>query len=161
MKLSPLIKGIITAIVMIGVSIATFYSLPESSPLHYIVFAIYATGIIWTLVAYRNSPVWSGKFGDSFSTGFKCFIVATLLMVLYTFTFNKMHPEFAEESARLYKEGQLALKNNSKTPDEINAETIRYKNGYIMAIVYGSIFGYLIIGAAVTAVASLIITRRK
>ena len=161
MKLSPLIKGIITAIVMICVSIVTFYGLPESSPLHYIVFAIYATGIIWTLVAYRNSPAWSGKFGDSFSTGFKCFIVATLLMVLYTFTFNKMHPEFAEESARLYKEGQLAIKNNSKTPDEIDAETIRYKNGYIMAIVYGSIFGYLIIGAAVTAVASLIITRRK
>ena len=161
MKLSPLIKGIITAIVMICVSIVTFYGLPESSPLHYIVFAIYATGIIWTLVAYRNSPAWSGKFGDSFSTGFKCFIVATLLMVLYTFTFNKMHPEFAEESARLYKEGQLAIKNNSKTPDEIDAETIRYKNGYIMAIVYGSIFGYLIIGAAVTAVASLITTRRK
>ena len=161
MKLSPLIKGIITAIVMICVSIATFYGLPESSPLHYIVFAIYATGIIWTLVAYRNSPAWSGKFGDSFSTGFKCFIVATLLMVLYTFTFNKMHPDFAEESARLYKEGQLAMKNNSKTPDEIDAETIRYKNGYIMAVVYGSIFGYLIIGAAVTAVASLIITRRK
>lgn len=161
MKLSPLIKGIITAIVMICVSIATFYGLPESSPLHYIVFAIYATGIIWTLVAYRNSPAWSGKFGDSFSTGFKCFIVATLLMVLYTFTFNKIHPEFAEESARLYKEGQLAMKNNSKTPDEIDAETIRYKNGYIMAVVYGSIFGYLIIGAAVTAVASLIITRRK
>ena len=146
---------------MICVSIVTFYGLPVSSPLHYIVFAIYATGIIWTLVAYRNSPAWSGKFGDSFSTGFKCFIVATLLMVLYTFTFNKMHPEFAEESARLYKEGQLAMKNNSKTPDEIDAETIRYKNGYIMAIVYGSIFGYLIIGAAVTAVASLIITRRK
>ena len=161
MKLSPLIKGIITAIVMICVSIATFYGLPESSPFHYIVFAIYATGIIWTLVAYRNSPAWSGKFGDSFSTGFKCFIVATLLMVLYTFTFNKIHPEFAEESARLYKEGQLVMKNNSKTPDEIDAETIRYKNGYIMAVVYGSIFGYLIIGAAVTAVASLIITRRK
>ena len=159
MKLSPLIKGIITAIVMICVSIATFYGLPQSSPLHYIVFAIYAIGIIWTLITYRNSPAWSGKFVDSFSTGFKCFIVATLLMVLYTFIFNKIHPEFAENSARLFKEQQL--KEHNKMPDEIDTDTARYKNGYATAVVYGSIFGYLIIGAAVTAVASLIITRRK
>ena len=82
-------------------------------------------------------------------------------MVVYTFTFNKLHPEFAEESARLYKEQQLGIKNNSKTPAEIDADTTRYKNGYTMAVVYGSIFGYLLIGAAVTAAASLIITRRK
>lgn len=161
MNLSPLIKGIITAIVMIAVSLATFYSLPASSPLHYLVFAVYAIGIIWTLVAYRNSPAYSGKFGESFNNGFRCFIIATLLMVLFTFIFNKLHPEFAEESARLYKEQQLAIKNTSKTPADIDAEAIRYKNGYAMAIVYGSIFGYLIIGAAVTALGSLLITRRK
>lgn len=161
MKLSPLIKGIITAIAMIAVSLATFYGLPEESPLHYLVFAVYAIGIIWTLTAYKNSPAYSGKFGDNFNTGFKCFIVATLLMVLYTFTFNKIHPEFAVESARLYKEQQLAIKDNSKTPDEIDAEAIRFKNGYVMAVVYGSIFGYLIIGAAVTALGSILLTRRK
>jgi hypothetical protein len=161
MNLSPLIKGIITSIAMIAVSLATYYGLPANSPLNYLVFAVYAIGIIWTLTAYKNSPAFSGKFGDSFNNGFKCFIVATLLMVLFTFTFNKIHPEFAKESARLYKEQQLAIKNNSKTPDEIDAEAIRYKNGYTMAVVYGSIFGYLIIGAAVTALGSLIITRRK
>lgn len=159
MKLSPLIKGIITAFIMMGVSLAAYYGLPTNSPLHYIVFALYAAGIIWTLIAYKNSPAFSGKFGDSFNTGFRCFIVATLLMVLYTFAFNKMHPEFAEESARLYKE-QL-LKEKDKLPPNIEAETVRYKNGYIKAVVYGSIFGYLIIGAAVTAAASLILTRRK
>ncbi len=161
MKLSPLIKGIITAIVMIGVSFATYYGIPGNSPLHYLVFAVYATGIIWTLIAFKSSPSYSGTFGNSFNAGFRCFIVATFLMVIYTFAFNKMHPEFAEESAKLYKEQQLKLKDNSKTPDEIEADTIRYKNGYVMAVVYGSIFGYLIIGAAVTAVASVILTRRK
>ena len=159
MKLSPLIKGIITAIIMMGVSLAAYYGLPTNSPLHYIVFALYAAGIIWTLIAYKNSPAFSGKFGDSFNTGFRCFIVATLLMVLYTFTFNKMHPEFAEESARLYKE-QL-LKEKDKLLPDIEAEAVRYENGYIKAVVYGSIFGYLIIGAAVTAAASLILTRKK
>lgn len=161
MKLSPLIKGIITASVMIAVSLATYYALPEKSPLHYLVFAVYAIGIIWTLTAYKNSPAFSGKFGDNFNTGFKCFIVATLMMVLFTFTFNKIHPEFAQESARMYKEQQMAIPNNSKTPDEIDAEAIRFKNGYVMAVVYGSIFGYLIIGAAVTALGSIILISRK
>lgn len=72
-----------------------------------------------------------------------------------------MHPEFAEEASRLYKEQQLSQKDNSKTPDEINAEAVRYKNGYAMAVVYGSIFGYLIIGVIVTALSSLILIRRK
>lgn len=161
MKLSPLIKGIITAVAMIAVTLITYYSLPDTSPLHYLVFGVYAAGIIWTLIAHKNSQAFTGKFGESFNTGFKCFIIATLLMVIYTFTFNKMHPEFAEESARLYKEQQLNLKDNSKTPDEIDADTISYKNGYTMAVVYGTIFGYLIIGVIVTALGSLIITRRK
>jgi Protein of unknown function (DUF4199) len=161
MMLTPLIKGLITAVAMIGFNLLAYYSLPIESPLHFLIYAIYASGIVWTLIAYRNSTDYSGKFGDSFNIGFRCFIVAILLMVVYTFTFNKMHPEFAEEGAKLYKEQQLQIKNNSKTPDEIDADAIRYKNGYIMAIIYSTIFGYLIAGAVVTAVGSLIITRRK
>jgi Protein of unknown function (DUF4199) len=161
MELSPLLKGLITGAVIIGFSLIAYYYIPEKSPLHWLVYAIYALGICWTLISWRNSSSFTGKFGDGFNTGFKCFIVATLLMVVYTFTFNKMHPEFAKESAKLYKEQQLAIKDNSKTPDEIDADTVRYKNGYAMAVVYGTIFGYLIIGAAVTAAASALLTSKK
>jgi hypothetical protein len=104
MALTPLMKGLITAFAMIAFSLMAFYFLPVQSPLHFLVYAIYAIGIIWTLLAYRNSPAYTGKFGDSFNVGFRCFIIATLIMVLYTFIFNKMHPEFAEESAKLYKD---------------------------------------------------------
>lgn len=161
MTLTPLIKGLITAVAMIGFSLIAFYYLPAQSPLHFLVYALYAIGIVWTLLAYRNSTSYSGKFGDSFNTGFKCFIIATLIMVLYTFTFTKMHPEFAENSAKLYKEQQLQIKDNSKTPDELNIEVTRYKNGYTMAVIYSTIFGYLIAGAAVTALGSLLINKRK
>jgi apolipoprotein N-acyltransferase len=161
MNLSPLIKGIITAVAMIAFNLTAFYTLPAGSKLHFLLFGIYATGIIWTLIGYRNSPSFTGKFGDSFNSAFKCFIVATLIMIVYTFIFNKSHPEFARDSAKLYKEEQLRQKDNSKTPDEIEAATVRYEKGYTMAVVYGSIFGYLLIGAAVAAFASLIITKRK
>lgn len=160
MKLSPLIKGVITAVLMMATSLTTFYTLPPTSPLHYLVFAVYALGIIWTLIAYKSSPENTGKFGAFFNTGFRCFIVATLLMVVYTFTFNKLHPEFGEESAAAYNK-ELLANPESKTPVEIEEAVARYRKGYAMALVYGSIFGYLIIGVAVTAAASVILTRRK
>lgn len=159
MKLSPLIKGLLTGIIMIGFSLLAYRTLPSRTPLHYLVYALYAIGICWALVSYRQSSSFSGKFGDSFNTGFKCFIIALLCMVVYTYTFSKMHPEFAEESAQLYKE-QL-LKEKQKMPAEIEEATIRYKKGYTMVLVYGSIFGYLIIGAGVTAAVSALLTRRK
>ncbi len=160
MTLTPAIKGIITAALMIAIVFITFYAnMPADSPFQYLVYALYAVGIVWTIVAYRQSANFTGKFGDTFSQGFRCFIVVTLLMVVFTFIFNKMHPEFGAESARSYKE-QLT-KDKSQLPADIEANVARYKKGYTMALVYGSIFGYLIIGAGVTAAVSALITRRK
>lgn len=161
MKLSPAIKGVITASLMIAISLITYYSgLPANSPFQYLIYAVYALGITWTVVAYRKSESFTGKFGALFNQGFKCFIVVTLLMVAFTGIFSKMHPEFAEESAKLYKE-ELMLKSTDKTPTDIDEDVARYKKGYTLALIYGSIFGYLIIGAAVTAATSLLLTRRK
>jgi len=161
MTFTPLIKGLLTGAAVIGFSLLAYYFIPVESKLHFLVYAIYALGIIWTLIAYSNSATFTGKFGDSFNTGFRCFIVATLLIVVYTFIFSKMHPEFSEESAKLYKEQLLADKATSKTPQDIIDESERYKNGYTMAVVYGTIFGYLIIGAGITAFGSILINRKK
>ncbi|MCY7311690.1 MAG: DUF4199 domain-containing protein [Chitinophagaceae bacterium] len=161
MKLSPAIKAVITASIMIAIALITYYSgLPANSPFQYLIYAVYALGITWTVVAYRNAESFTGKFGGLFNQGFKCFIVVTLLMVAFTGIFSKMHPEFAEESAKLYKE-ELVLNAKDKTPSDIEEDVARYKKGYTLALIYGSIFGYLIIGAAVTAVTSLLLTRRK
>jgi hypothetical protein len=161
MTFTPLIKGLITGAAVIGFSLLAYNFIPVESKLHFLVYAIYALGIIWTLIAYSNSSAFTGKFGDSFNAGFRCFIVATLLIVVYTFVFSKMHPEFAEESAKLYNEQLLADKTTSKTPDDIIADTLRYKNGYTKVVVYGTIFGYLIIGAGITAFGSILINRKK
>ena len=161
MKLSPAIKGIITASIMIAIALITYYSgLPANSPFQYLIYAVYALGITWTVIAYRKSKSFTGKFGGLFNQGFKCFIVVTLLIVAFTGIFSKMHPEFAEESAKLYKE-ELVLNAKDKTPSDIEEDVARYKKGYTLALIYGSIFGYLIIGAVVTAASSLLLTRRK
>ena len=160
MKLTPASKGLMTAILMIIGVLVTFYSgMAADSPFQYLIYAFYALGIVWTLVAYSKSENYTGKFGDTFNQGFRCFIIVTLLMVAFTFIFNKIHPEFVTESAQLYKEA--LLKDKDHLPADIETDVARYKNGYLTTLIYGSIFGYLIIGAGVTAVVSALITRRK
>ena|SRR5688572_15806453 len=158
-RLVPALKGLITGLLMASLFLVAYYSNVSSvTLLQYVIYGIYGAGIIWTLVAYRRSDSFTGKFGDLFSQGFRCFIVVTLIMVVFTFGFSKMHPELAEESARAYKEH--LLKQKDKLIPDIDKEVANAKKNYNTVVLYGSIFGYLIIGAGVTAVVSAILTRR-
>lgn len=160
MKFSPAIKGLITAAAMISVALVTYYSgLPANSPVQYLVFAFYALGIIWTLMSFQKTPAFTGKFGESFQQGFRCFIVVTLTMVLFTGAFSMTHPEFAEQSAVQYKK-ELEEKKDT-LPTDIDTQVASYKKGYTMALVYGAIISYLIMGAGVTAVGAALLTSRK
>ncbi len=159
LKLSPLLIGVITAAVMIVAAVFIFYSnQPESSLVQYSVYVIYGIGIVLALLNHRRSGKSTGTFGDLFGQGFKCFIIVTLLMVLFTFIFTKLHPEFAEAAGKYLREN---LKTQNRTPAEIEETVSRYKNNYATIIIFGAIFGYLIIGAAVTAAASFILSRRN
>lgn len=159
-SLTPALKGFITGLAMTGTMLVTFNLLPGNSPLHYASHLIYTAGLTWTLLSYRYSADFTGKFWDSFNRGFRSFVIITLVMVAFTFILNKLHPEFAEESARLYKE-QLVKESTSQTPAEIEQSVSSYKNGYVTFMLYRTIFGYLIFGAVVTTSLTLLINRRK
>jgi hypothetical protein len=160
MKISPAFKGLITAVLMLITAMILYYTnQPSDSKLQYIGYILYGSGIIWTLLAYRKSPKFTGKFGDLFGQGFRCFIVVTLIMVTYTGIFIKLHPEFAEETSIAYREHLVKEKN--LLPNDIDKETATFKKQYTLRIVSASIFGYLIIGAGLTAIGAAILTRRN
>lgn len=153
-------KGLFTGLMMIALSLLFYYAkLPFDSPFQYIVYLAYAFGIVWTLYDFNKSGEHQGKFGEFFLQGFKCFIVVTLLMVLFTAVFNMMHPEFKEEMAQAYKED--LIKKGNTTPAELETIVKKAKDFYIVMLISGAIFGYLIIGAVVTLVSTLMYTRRK
>lgn len=159
-KFSPAIKGLITAALMIAFFLIIYQaSRGSGSSLQYLVYGVYGAGIIWTLLVVRRSPGFTGKFGELFSQGFKCFIVVTLCVAIFYGIFNSMHPEFAEETAARYKE-QL-LKEKSKLPSEIDDAIATFKKQYTLKLVSGAIFGYLIIGALITAVLSALLKKRS
>ena len=153
-------KGLITGLVMIGISLGIFYSgQPFDSPLQYLIYIVYAGGIVWTIYEFSKSEGNTNKFGTFFLQAFKCFIVITLLMVVFTFVFNKLHPEFKEDMVKAYTD-ELVKKGNS-TPAEILKNIESAKDYYLTMLISGAIFGYLIIGAVISAATSLMFIKRK
>lgn len=158
-KLTPLLKGIITGIVLVAFSLILFSSKTANSKLNYLIYVLYALGIAWTLISYSRSAAFTGKFADLFGQGFRCFIIVTLIMVAFTTIFSMQHPEFAEEAANYYKAD--LLKEGNKTPAEIEKLAEQAKKQYTTSIVSLTIFGYLITGSIFTAAGSALLMRRK
>ena len=145
---------------MIGLSLLFFYTgQPFESPLQYLIYLVYAAAIVWTIYEFSKTEENINKFGAFFLQGFKCFIVITLLMVTFTFIFNKMHPEFKDEMAKAYND-ELIKKGNT-TAAEILKQTEQMKQYYLTMMISGAIFGYLLIGAVITAVTSLFFIKRN
>jgi hypothetical protein len=152
--------GLITGAMMIALSLIFFYSgQPFDSPLQYLIYIVYAFGIVWSLYEFSKTEENTNKFATLFLAGFKCFIVVTLLMVVFTFVFNKLHPEFKDDMVKAYNE-EMIKKGNS-TPAEIVKNLNKAKDYYLTMLISGAIFGYLIIGAVLTAAASLLFIKRK
>lgn len=160
LKLSPALKGFITAILMIGVALLLDKRKDNGDTrLQYLILVLYAAGIIWSLVSYSFIEKSNRKFSALFSQGFKCFIVVTLVMIVFTALFIKMHPEYAVQEAAATKE--YYLKQGDKTPAEIADLAERAKKQYAITVISVSIFRYLIFGAIVTAGTAALLTRRK
>ena len=159
-RLTPAIKGFITALLMIAAAlIIDTRKDTASSGIQYIIFIIYGVGIIWALISFSRTGSFTGKFGELFGQGFRCFIVVTLVMVIFTAVFIKMHPEFAEMEAAHQREELIKL--NGRTPNEIDELVLKAKKQYAIRYISASIFGYLIIGAGVTVATSIFLTRRN
>lgn len=153
-------KGLLTGIIMIALSLIFYYTgQPFESPLQYVIYIVYAAGIVWTIFDYSKSGNNSNKFGDFFLQAFKCFIVVALLMVVFTFVFNKLHPEFRDEMAKAY--GDELIKKGNSTPAEVQANIDKMKQYYLTMLISSAIFGYLLTGAAISAVASLFFIKKK
>lgn len=160
MKIKPALKGVITAAVMVAIFFGIYSAGKDAdSRLQYLVYITYILGIVWTVIIYSKSSNFIGKFGDIFNQGFRCFIVVTLVMAVFYGIFNYVHPEFAEETSKAYREQLIDEKQTLST--DLDSKVATFKKQYITRLVSGAVFTYLIFGAAVTAAASAFLIRRK
>lgn len=160
LKTTPLIKGIITgSLMLLTTLIMGLMKIPASSGVQYLIYIFYGAGIGWTLYEYAKSPTYTGKFGAMFSTGFRCFVVVTLIMVIFTFLYIQFNPAFGDEMANLYRE---ALTNSKDVlPNTIDDEVKKFRESFTTRMVSMSIFQFLVLGAIFTAGWSALILIRK
>ena len=160
-KLIPLQKGIITGLAMIGLSLFFFYGLkqPPETPLQYIIYVVYTIGIAWSIFAFSKKTTGNTKFKEYFSSGFRTFILVTLLMVVFTFIFYKLNPQILE--ARIALNNQLALQEGGHTPDEIAANAKQMRSIFMPMMLMVKTFMYLFLGALLSAVISGVILQMK
>ena len=159
MKINATQKGILASLLMIGVSLLIYSSKHSfQNNLQYISYSIYVLAIIWSVLDYKKQAG-SATFKNLFSEGFKCFIVVTLFMVLFTFVFLKLQPQLRDEMAVIFKK-ELTAKGDY-TASEIESRVAQAKDYFVTTSVSKAIFGYLIIGAMVSAIASAFLAERK
>jgi len=153
-------KGLLTGIVMIGLSLFLYYVLhwPLNQKDQYVLFCVYIAGIGWSLLSYKQSSAEDKAFKNYFSTGFKTFIVVTLLIVLFTFIFFTFNTAYRD--AGIAENNALLLKEGNHTPAEIESNAKQLKQIFMPVMVGITTFKYLIIGALVTAVASAFLSRK-
>ena len=160
MKINATRKGILASILLIGVSLLIFVSKHSfQNNLQYISYSIYVLAIIWAILDYKKNQAGSASFKNLFNEGFKCFIVVTLFMVIFTFVFLKLQPQLREEMAVNFKK-ELTEKGDYTTA-EIETRVTQAKDFFVTTFVSTAIFGYLIIGAMVSAIASAFFAERK
>jgi hypothetical protein len=157
MKVHPALIGLISSGLMIVALLAGYYQLiSDAATAQLVAYGCYAAGLVATLLLHGSPPK---GFAGNFSTGFQCFIVITLVMVLFTYLFNALHPETAQQAAAALKDS--LIKANNRTPDEIERDVNLFREGFATMVVSRSIFGYLIYGAITTAIGSFLQTLRK
>jgi len=146
-------KGLITGALMIVVSILIYLAKGNfDGNLQYIVYGLYVVGIVWTLFDFRKNAAGSPTFKEYFAQGFKCFIVVTLLMVLFTLIFILLHPELKEAMAA-NMQVELA-KNKDMVPSDVNKTIATAKKVFLPAYLMGAVFSYLVIGTLITLIGS-------
>jgi len=161
MKITPLIKGIIAGIVMIGLGILLQNTgRANSSGAQNLFYALYAGAIAWTLLGYSRSANYSPSFGAIFGQGFRCFIIITLITVIFAGVNASLHPEEKAIALRSYAEG--LKKEGNRNDEEIKKIIDKADKQYVTGQVYTAAFGTLIIGAAFTAAgAGLLLMKKK
>jgi NADH:ubiquinone oxidoreductase subunit 6 (subunit J) len=153
-------KGLVTGTIMIVISICIFLIKKSfENGLQYIVYTTYVAGILWTIFTFKKETDNTATFKQYFAEGFKCFIVVTLMMVLFTLIFILLHPELKEQMAELLKAEYSKMKDI--TPLDIENRIAAAKKFFLPGYIMGAVLSYLVIGALITVVAAGFLSSNK
>ncbi|MEO7445596.1 MAG: DUF4199 family protein [Ferruginibacter sp.] len=153
-------KGLITGLLVCFVYFFFFYirKAPLQGTADYVSFAVYIAGIAWSLLTFSNANAGAG-FKEIFNAGFRCFIMATLLIVIFMAIINIIHPELRENIIR--ENNLLLLQEGSRTPAEIEENAGKFRSLYLPFVLIGTVLKYLVLGAVVSLAGAALLSQNN
>ena len=151
--------GLITGTAMLMAALIMFYivKIPAIGSGQYLVWTIYTAGIIWALMNHKTAP--EQTFKAYFSEGFKTFIVAALIIIVYTFIFYKMNPQIVEKM--IMDNDALIIKEGNHTPAEMQQNADKFRSIFIPGMLMTNTLIYLVIGALVSVIGAGFLADKK
>ena len=158
---TPLQKGLITGALMIIASIFSLSVLknPVESYFQFIVYIIFCLGIVWCLLSYSKSSVKKKAFKDFFSTGFRTFIIITLLMVGFAYIYFSLNTGFRDTT--IAENSRLLALQGDHLPGEIEENSKQLKKMFMPLMISSTVFRYLILGALITAITAGFLSKKN
>jgi hypothetical protein len=157
---SPTQKGLITGLLMITASVFSLFVLknPIESDFQFVVYGIFTLGLAWSLVALLKQDGAKKGFGQYFSIGFKTFVVVALLMAVFAYIYFSYNTAFRD--TKIAENSRLLLAEGNHLPQEVEANAAQLKKMFMPMMISAAMFRYLILGAIITSIGALLLSKK-
>ena len=158
--MSPQIKGLLIALIVIILGIAGYFTeLGFSSWYNWVVNAIMFAAIIIACVHFANQKQGYVTFGNVFLHGFKITAVIAIIVLVYSLlAFTVLFPDMKE---KMFEMQQAQLEKQGLDDDKLEQGMEMMKKYFMIFLVLGVIFGTLIWGCIASLIGAAVAKKKK
>ena len=158
--MSPQIKGLLIALVVIIFGIIGYYTGLGFSTTWYnwVVNLVLLAAIIFACVHFANQKQNYVTFGNVFLHGFKITAVITIIILVYTLlAFNVLFPDMKE---KIFEMQRTKMEESGMDDDKLEQATTMMKKYFMLFLILGVIFGTLIWGCIASLIGAAVAKKR-
>jgi len=158
--MSPQIKGLLIALIVIILGIAGYFTgLGFSNWYNWVVNAVMFAAIIIACVHFANQKQGFVTFGNVFLHGFKITAVVAIIVLVYTLlAFTVLFPDMKE---KIFEMQQAQMEKSELDDDKLEQGMTMMKKYFMIFLVIGVIFGTLIWGAIASLIGAAVAKKKK
>jgi hypothetical protein len=159
--MSPQIKGLLIALVVIILHIAGYFTGLGFTTTWYnwVVNLVLLAAIIFACVHFANQKQGFVTFGNVFLHGFKISAVITIIMLVYTLlAFTVLFPDMKE---KIFEMQAAQMEKQGMDEDKMEQATSAMKNFFWPITIGVTIFGTLIWGAISSLIGAAVAKKKK
>lgn len=157
--MSPQIKGLLIALVVIILGIAGYFTeLGFSTWFNWVVNAIMFAAIIIACVHFANQKQNYVTFGNVFLHGFKITAVITIILLVYTLlAFNVLFPDMKE---KIFEMQKAKMEESGMDDDKLEQATTMMQKYFTLFLILGVIFSTLIWGCIASLIGAAVAKKK-